>query len=117
MSFWNHYPNRKDHRREGYGAEAVSSVCRRRRSGCRYCVLGRLHKHKRRQPADQILSVAEYNAMVANEDVFAADKEDQEAIATVKLAIELGEPARPWSFDIHGAELYLLGKRRHFGGY
>jgi len=46
MSFDNHYPNRKDHRRPYHGSKAFDATCRNH-GACTYCVEGRLHKHRR----------------------------------------------------------------------
>ena len=61
MGFDNKYPNRKDWLKPYYRSKRFDRTCRPNGS-CGYCVGNRTHRHKRHEPADQILSVSAYHA-------------------------------------------------------
>ena len=58
--FDKNYPNRKDHRRRYYGAQAVDHTCRPHGS-CVHCAEGRKHNERKRVPADLREQLAEVN--------------------------------------------------------
>ncbi len=52
MAFDKEYPNRKDWRKP-YWRQGVADRTCRPHGGCPWCYLGRMHKHKRREPAKE----------------------------------------------------------------
>lgn len=68
MAFDKDYPNRKDWRKPyREHSHAAVSTGGRPHGGCPRCLGARTHKHARQAPADQILSVAEYEAWRAQD--------------------------------------------------
>lgn len=63
MSFYNYYPNRKDHRRSYYDSRSFDSSCKNNGS-CTYCVSTRTHANRRRKPIIE----DEYINLILNRD-------------------------------------------------